>query len=363
MDSPNLPGPNVSSLANIDSVNQNVAMPTAGPSRTRSPAVHQSHGPEASETNSEIYSQKPERHLNGSTPSFNINLSSENDRIALTRYTYQALTSLAAYRDALIDENGRLNAMIARAQAGLQLSNDDLETELLVDSGSDRYQRIKSRRIGQRKEPSLANIVRDGMKEELDHLRSKAAQLKQEEESIPGPTIGGISGVVAEPVLPQDPTLIMYYTIVNKLQSDLNTSKGRRADAIAALASTSRRRPEKFPRRSRKVAHGVIGKDSSLYGRSGHAVIDGQSPSQSDGTRGTGGTRNANTAASQAHMKERVDIEAILPLLTDQEEAVWQRERRESEMEKALRDLRCYVETMMREWRDVSDIEVISSFI
>jgi hypothetical protein len=151
----------------------------------------------------------------------------------------------------------------------------------------------------------------------------------------------------------------MYYTIVNKLQSDLNTSKGRRADAIAALATTSRRRPEKIPRRSRTAEHGIIGKDSSLYGKSGHALIVSQSPSQRNGTRATGGVRNTNSAASQAQIEEPVDIESILPLLTDQEEAVWQRERRESEMEKALRDLRCYVETMMREWRDVSDIGLI----
>lgn len=280
-------------------------------------------------------------------PNFNINLSSENDRIALTRYTHQALTSLAAYRDALIDENGRLNAMIMRAQAGLELSNDDTATERLVDGNIGREDEDRAGHANRRRYPSaLINIVRDGMKEELQHLRSKAVQLKQEEDSLPGGPAGKRSVVASDSTTPEDPTMIMYYSIVNKVQSDLDNSKSKRADAIAELASTARHRPEKAVRQPRTAIRGALDKNPSCYGES--SDVNGRSPSHANGTQRLGSVGNSSTVA----MENQID--SILSFLTDQEEAVWQRERSESEMEKALRDLRCYVEAMIREWRDVS---------
>lgn len=355
----NLPQPpiikDMETVADPDAVDHNTPLSNAGSSRIRSPTALPPYITEGLASNSESHPQKPEQQANASTPSFDISLSSESDRIALTRYTNQALTSLAAYRDALIDENGRLNAMIHRAQAGLQLSNDDTATERLVDGSTGQGQQDRARRMGRRRQLSLVNIVRDGMKEELQHLRNKAVQLKQEEETIPGPTVGGTAETFTQPTSPEDPTMIMYYTIVNKLQSDLTTSKNRRADAIAALASTSRGRPAKSPRRSRTAGRGALGRDSSWYGRSSDVAGNGRSSSQHNGTRESGSGRYANTASLQTQMAELAEIESFLPYLTDQEESVWQRERRESEMEKALRDMRCYVETMIREWRDVSD--------
>ena len=330
---------------NIDADGQSTTMPTAGPSRSRLAIAPRSNSMDTSTANFETFPQKADEQGDGTMPNFNIDLSSENDRIALTRYTHQALTSLAAYRDALIDENGRLNAMIMRAQAGLELSNDDTATERLVNGTIGREDEGRPGHANRRRYPiALVNIVRDGMKEELQHLRSKAAQLKHEEDSLLGATAGKGSVVAPESKPPEDPTMIMYYSIVNKLQSDLDNSKSKRADAIVQLASTARHRPEKGVRHARTAVRATLNKNPSWYGKSG----DGNGRSPPNGTQRPGSVGNLSTAAMENQ------IESTLSFLTDQEEAVWQRERSESEMEKSLRDLRCYVETMIREWRDVS---------
>lgn len=308
---------------------------------------------------------KQNRMANGSTSRFNINLSSENDRLALTRYTNQTLTSLAAYRDALIDENGRLNAMLMKAQAGLEVLADIAEIERLEGEGIARVEHES--RLN--RTTSVMDIVRASMVEELRQLRSKAAQLREEERTT-SESMGARSefasaqrdlGAGQASVPTEDPTMMVYYTMVNKLQSDLETSKKGRDEAKNALGSMCRQKPAQPVNRSR-TAEGLTSSIGQrvFHGKHGHHV--GNS-AQRGASRGPVDLKEIMKEAFQTEMVEVAQDGSLLPLLTDQEEAVWLRERRESEMERALRDMRCYVETMIREWREVRDIATIHSSV
>lgn len=283
-----------------------------------------------------------DRIAHASTNTFNINLSSENDRSALTRYTHQTLTSLAAYRDALIDENGRLNAMLEKTKRGLEV----LAGKSGVESGHDGGPR-RDRDSSRERSTSLANIVKASMMEELKQLRGRMERLREEERIQPALRAGKSDaelqqrGSSASEVSMADSTMMIYYSIVNKLQMDLETSARARDEAKTELASICRQKSAQPANRSR--------------------------PADGAGSRGRW-PRNAKPAETREQITVKeimrdalraagVDVTeggAVLSLLTDQEEAVWLKERKEREMEKALRDMRCYVEAMIREWREVS---------
>lgn len=143
---------------------------------------------------------------------------------------------------------------------------------------------------------------------------------------------------------------MIYYTIVNKLRNDLEMSKKARDQAKTALSSLCRKKSAQ-PVNGSRVANGI----GSRSQRSWHA----KTGDHAAGSKGSINVKEIMTAALQTDLAEVAEDGVLLPSLTDQEEAVWLRERREREMERALRDMRCYVEAMIREWREVRIMQII----
>lgn len=320
---------------------------------TKSPSQARPSALQDASTTSDNIRMDSDRPGHGSTTRFNLRLSSENDRTALTRYTHQTLTSLAAYRDALIDENGRLNAMLEKTKIGLAV----LAGSSGVDPGENADTARNEHGSPQARSTSVVDIVKASMIEELQQLRSKAAELKEADRLISesagtGSRVAPVRRDLKTPHTPstEDPTMMIYYTIVNNLRNDLETSKKARDDAKAALSSLCRKKPAQSVNGSR-VANDI----SSRSQRSWQA----KSGDQVAGARGSTNVKENIAAASQTDLAEVTDVGALLPSLTDQEEAVWLRERREREMERALRDMRCYIEAMIREWREVRVTQII----
>lgn len=289
----------------------------------------------------------------GSTTKFNLKLSSENDRTALTRYTHQTLTSLAAYRDSLIDENGRLNSMLEKTKIGLAVLAESSGVEPGENEGIARSEHDSR----PERSTSVVDIVKASMIEELQQLRRKAAQLKEEERLL-SESAGTKSKVAParrdtgaqDTSSTEDPTIMIYYTIVNKLRNDLEMSKKARDQAKTALSSLCRKKSAQ-PVNGSRVANGI----GSRSQRSWHA----KTGDHAAGSKGSINVKEIMTAALQTDLAEVAEDGVLLPSLTDQEEAVWLRERREREMERALRDMRCYVEAMIREWREVRIMQII----
>lgn len=273
---------------------------------------------------------------------FDISPSGENDRSALTRYTHQTLTSLAAYRDALIDENGRLNAMLQKTKLGLEV----LATKSGVEREQDGETFGKERESANARTMSIVDIVKAGMMEELKQLRGRMVQLREEERNQPESAEERIDAALQQrhsstaPDVTEDSTMIVYYTIVNKLRKDLDASKKARDEAKVQLGSICQQKSAQPAIRSRLV-EGSGSRDRRTWQPKTAVARDRASVKE---------------IVADALRRAGVDVAedvALLPLLTDQEEAVWLRERKEREMEKALRDMRCYVEAMIREWREV----------
>ncbi|KAJ9098495.1 hypothetical protein QFC19_006363 [Naganishia cerealis] len=290
---------------------------------------------------------------------FNLDLSTENDRIALTRYTNQTITSLAAYRDALIDENARLNAMLIDARAGLiVLSNSAAEAEPELN-GNEHNEGAESALSARRKaKRTMMDVVKESMLDEISQLRNRAARLLLEEEqvttgsgSVNGEpsTHGETSETPSKAVTSAlEATSAIYYATLNKLQDDLVNSRKRRDDAKISLVAICRQ-----PGPSSKVNRGVQRKVWPEH--HGVNAMNGRAMSASDPLKPEQLQHVDDREDPNYSMILNVD-EAILDLLTDQEEIVWMRERREREMEKALRDMKCYVEAMIREWREVGSL-------
>jgi hypothetical protein len=260
---------------------------------------------------------------------------------------------LAAYRDALIDENGRLNVMLEKTKIGLAV----LAGSSGVDPGENADTARTEHGSPQARSTSVVDIVKASMIEELQQLRSKAAELKEADRLISesagtGSRVAPVRRDLETQYTPStdDPTMMIYYTIVNKLRNDLETSKKARDDAKAALSSLCRKKPAQSVNESR-VADDISSRSQrSWQAKSGDHVAR---------ARGSTNVKENIAAASQTDLAEVTDVGALIPSLTDQEEAVWLRERREREMERALRDMRCYIEAMIREWREVRVTQII----
>ncbi|KAJ9119631.1 hypothetical protein QFC22_003340 [Naganishia vaughanmartiniae] len=275
-----------------------------------------------------------------STAGFNLDISSSSDRVALTRYTNQTITSLAAYRDALIDENARLNAMLIDARAGLVVLSNSI-TEVDIDNNKELSGTHKT----------MMDVVKESMMEEIKQLRKKAAQLLEEEKTIPnsGPVNGNFdasrdaleasANAIASA---QEATSAIYYATINKLQNDLEASKKRRDDAKTSLVAICRqsnpadRTRAGLQRKTWRERHSI-----DVHATSRDESFEHEQVPDVDYT--------------EEPTDPNVD-ESVLNLITDQEEIVWMRERKEREMERAFRDMKCYVEAMIREWREVGSL-------
>lgn len=291
---------------------------------------------------SEQPSPKQEYANLSSTTGFNLELSSPSDRTALTRYTNQTITSLAAYRDALIDENSRLNAMLIDARAGLVVLSNSPDTE------------FDSTKEANRPKRTMMEVVKESMMEEITQLRKKVAQLSEEETTLrnSGSTDGDLaatretyessSSAIASV---HEATSAIYYATINKLQNDLQASKKRRDDAKASLIAvccqsiSSDRARVSSQRKMWREKHGV-------------QAINGHATSRDDSFEYEKHEQVPDIDYTEEPTDPDVD-KNVLNLITDQEEIVWMRERKEREMERAFRDMRCYVEAMIREWREV----------
>lgn len=280
-----------------------------------------------------------------STTGFNLDISSPSDRTALTRYTNQTITSLAAYRDALIDENARLNAMLIDARAGLVvLSNSPTETEFDNSKESVRAKR------------TMMDVVKESMVKEIKQLRTMAERLSEEERTIPksGPvhdkldaSRGAIEASSNAMASAHEATSAIYYATINKLQDDLQSSKKRRDDAKTSLVAICRQ-----PGASDRARVGS--QRTTWRGKHGVNAMNAEAAtSRDDAFEHEGHEQVPDVDYTEEPTDPNVD-EALLNLITDQEEIVWMREKKEREMERAFRDMKCYVEAMIREWREVS---------
>ncbi|KAJ9094485.1 hypothetical protein QFC21_006024 [Naganishia friedmannii] len=281
-----------------------------------------------------------------STTKYDLDLSSPSDRTTLTRYTNQTITSLAAYRDALIDENARLNAMLIDARAGLVvLSNSTEETE--AENGAEH---LKTRRM-------MMDVVKESMMDEIAQLREKAAQLSEEEKTLPssGPVNGNLdasryrldasSTAIASA---HEATSAIYYATINKLRDDLHASKKRRDDAKTTLVAVCRQSGPSNQVRA--------GSQRKMWRQTpGVNAINGQAASRNGSFEHATYQQVPDIDYTEEPTDPDMD-ESVLHLITDQEEIVWMREKKEREMERAFRDMKCYVESVIREWREVGSL-------